>query len=59
LYILIFRFLIRDGKTKNFCLNDSNHSPNLIYTWFHHECHSDLLLSCPNILILQDFQTIH
>jgi triacylglycerol esterase/lipase EstA (alpha/beta hydrolase family) len=37
--------LIWDGKTKYFGLNDSKYSPNLIYSWFHHECHSDLLVS--------------
>jgi hypothetical protein len=36
--------LIRDGKTKDFGLNESKHSLNLIYSWFYHECHSDLLV---------------
>jgi hypothetical protein len=31
LYILIFRFLIWDGKTKDFGLNNSKHSLNLTY----------------------------
>jgi hypothetical protein len=57
LYILIFRFFILDGKTKDFGLNNSKHSPNLIYSWFHHECHSDLLVSSPSIWILPPFQT--
>jgi hypothetical protein len=51
LYILIFRFFIWDGKTKDFWLNDSKHSLNLIYSWLHHECHSDLLVSSPSIWI--------
>jgi hypothetical protein len=38
LYIWIFRFFIWDGKTKDFGLNNSKHSPSLIYSWFHHEC---------------------
>jgi hypothetical protein len=38
-------FLIWDGKTKYFGLNNSKHSPILIYSWFHHEYHSDLLES--------------
>jgi hypothetical protein len=33
LYILIFRFLIWDGKTKDFGMNNSKHSLNLIYSW--------------------------
>jgi hypothetical protein len=33
-------------------------SPHLIYSWFHHECHSDLLVSSPSIWILPHFQTI-
>jgi hypothetical protein len=45
LYILIFNFFIRNGKTKDFGLNDSKHSLNLMYSWFHHECHYDLLIS--------------
>jgi hypothetical protein len=59
LYILIFSFLIWDGKTKDFGLNDSKHSLNLIFFWFHHECHSDLLVLSPSIWILPHFQTIH
>jgi hypothetical protein len=43
LYILIFSFFIWDGKT-DFGLNDNKHSLNLIYSWVHHECHSDLLV---------------
>jgi hypothetical protein len=58
-YILIFRFFIWDGKKKGFGLNNSKHSPNLIYSWFHHECHSDLLVLSPSILILPPFQMIH
>jgi hypothetical protein len=42
LYILIFRFFIWEGKTKDFGLNTSKHSVNLIYPWFRHECLSDL-----------------
>jgi hypothetical protein len=41
---LIFRFFIWDGKTKDFGLNYRKHSLNSIYSWFHHECHSDLLV---------------
>jgi hypothetical protein len=37
LYILIFMFLIWMGKTKGFGLNNSKHSTNLMYSWFHHE----------------------
>jgi hypothetical protein len=59
LYILIFRFFIWDGKTKDFGLNNSQHSQNLIYSWFHHECHSDLLVSSTSAWILPPFQTIH
>jgi hypothetical protein len=44
-YFNIYVFLIWDGKTKDFGLNNSKHSQNLIYSWFHHECHSDLLVS--------------
>jgi hypothetical protein len=40
-YILNFIFLW-DGQTKDFGLNDGKHSLNLIYSWFHHECHSHL-----------------
>jgi hypothetical protein len=32
LYILIFRFFIWDGKTKDFGMNNSKHSLNLIYS---------------------------
>jgi hypothetical protein len=59
LCILIFIFFIWDGKTKDYGLNNSKHSLNLIYSWFHHECHSDLLVSSPIIWILLHFQTIH
>jgi hypothetical protein len=55
LYILIFRFFIWDGKTKDFRLNNSKHSPNLIYSWFHHESHSDLLASSPSTWIVPHF----
>jgi hypothetical protein len=58
LYILIL-VLIWDGKTKDFWLNNSKHSLNLIYSWFNHDCHSDLLVSSPSIWILPHFQTIH
>jgi hypothetical protein len=34
--------LVWDGKTKDSGLNDSMHSLNLICSWFHHECYSDL-----------------
>jgi hypothetical protein len=60
LYILIFSFfLIWDGKTRDFGLNSSEYSPNLIYSWFHHECHSYFLVSSPSIWILPHFQMIH
>jgi hypothetical protein len=39
LYTLIFRFFIWDGKTKDFGLNNSKHSQNLICSWCHHECY--------------------
>jgi hypothetical protein len=50
---------IWDRETKDFGLNNTNHSLNLIYSWFHHECHSDLLVSSPSFWILPHFQTIH
>jgi hypothetical protein len=54
LYVLIFRvFWYETG------LNSCKHSLNLIYSGFHHECHSDLLVSSPSIWILPHFQTIH
>jgi hypothetical protein len=52
-------FLVWDRKTKDFWLNNSKHSLNLIYSWFHHEYHSDLLVSSPSIWILPHFQTTH
>jgi hypothetical protein len=52
LYILIFKFFIWDGKAQDFGLNDSKHSLNLIYSSFHHECHSDLLVSSWSVWIL-------
>jgi hypothetical protein len=59
LYILIFRFfLIWDRKTKDFGLNNSKHSLNLIYSWFHHEYHSDLLVSSPSIEFCHIFKWI-
>jgi hypothetical protein len=48
LYILIL-FSLYDGQTKDFGLNDSKHSLNLICSSFHRECHSDLLVSSANI----------
>jgi hypothetical protein len=39
LYILIFRFFDMRRKTKDFGLNNSKHSLNLIYYWFHQDCH--------------------
>jgi hypothetical protein len=36
-------FLIWDGKTKDFGLNDSKHSANLIYSWFRHVGHPLML----------------
>jgi hypothetical protein len=42
LYILIFSFLYEMGRQIDFGLNDSKPSLNLIYSWFHHEHHSDL-----------------
>jgi hypothetical protein len=57
IFIIIF-FLLWGGKTKDFGLNNSKHSPNLIYSWFHHEYHSDLLASSPSFRILSRFQTI-
>jgi hypothetical protein len=44
--------LIWDGKTKDFGLNNSKHSLNLVNSWFHHECHSDLLVLSPSIWML-------
>jgi hypothetical protein len=58
-YTLNFRFFIWDGKKKYFEQSDSKHSPHLIYSWFHHKCHSDLLVSSPSIWILPHFQRIH
>jgi hypothetical protein len=59
LYIVIFRFFDMIREDKNFGLHNSKHSLNLIYSWFHYECHSDLLVSSPSIWILPHFQTIH
>jgi hypothetical protein len=59
LHFLNFSSLVREGKKKDFGLNDSKHPLNLIYPWFHYECHSDLLVSSPTIWILPYFQTIH
>jgi hypothetical protein len=59
LYISVFRLFTWDGKTKDFGLNNSKHSLNLIYSWFHRECHFDLLVSPTIIWILPHFQTIH
>jgi hypothetical protein len=56
-HILSLGFLIWDGKTKDFGLNNSKHSPYLICSWFHHECHSDLLMSSPSIWILPPFHS--
>jgi hypothetical protein len=58
LYILIFRFfdIRREDKILDWI---SKHSPNLMYSWFHHECHSDLFVSSPSIWIFPPFQTIH
>jgi hypothetical protein len=39
-FILVFSFLIWDGKTEDFGLIDSKHFPNLICSWFHRECQS-------------------
>jgi hypothetical protein len=51
LYILIFSFffLIWGGRTKDFGLNNSRHSLNLICSSVCHECHSDLLVLSPSI----------
>jgi hypothetical protein len=54
LYVLIFSFFIWDGKRKDFGLNDSKHSLNLICSWFHHDCHSDLLVSYLNFNTLSN-----
>jgi hypothetical protein len=54
IYIYIFQslvLLIWDGKTKDSGLNNSKHSLNLIYSLFHHECHSDLLVSSSSIYL--------
>jgi hypothetical protein len=59
LYTLMFRFFIWDEKTKYLRLNDSKHSINLIGSWFHHECHSDLLMSSPSTWTSPYFQTFH
>jgi hypothetical protein len=58
-YILILRFFDIRREDKDFGTNDSRHSLNLIYSWFPHECQSDLLLSPPSTWILPHFQTIH
>jgi hypothetical protein len=46
LNILIFTFFIRDEKTKDFGLNNSKHSLNLIYSWFHHKCRPPVFECC-------------
>jgi hypothetical protein len=56
---LIFWYFDMRREDKYFGVNNSKHSPNLIYSWFHHECHYDLLVFSPSILILPHFQTIH
>jgi hypothetical protein len=56
--ITVFYILIWDGKT-DFELNDNKHSLNSVYSWFHHECHSDLLVSSPSIWIFLHFRSIH
>jgi hypothetical protein len=38
-YFKSLGFLIWDTKKKDFWLNNSKHSPNLIYSWLHHACH--------------------
>jgi hypothetical protein len=43
LYTLIFRFFHIRREEKRFWTEWYKHSPNLIYSWFQHECHSDLL----------------
>jgi len=48
LYILIFKFLDR-GEDKEFWIDGSKHSPNLIYSQFLRECNFDWLLSFPGI----------
>jgi hypothetical protein len=58
LYILIFRSFDMTRKDKRFWTEYSKHSQNLIYSWFHHHCHSDLLVSSPSIWIFSHFQTI-
>jgi hypothetical protein len=52
LYILIFRFFYMRREDWN-----SKHSLNLICSWFHHECHSDLLASSLSIWVLPHFQS--
>jgi hypothetical protein len=59
LCILIFNFFDMRQETKDFRLNNSKHSLNLIYYWFHHESHSVLLESSPNTWILLHLQKIH
>jgi hypothetical protein len=39
-------FFIWGRKTKDFGLNDNKHSLNLIYCWFHHECHPKVFECC-------------
>jgi hypothetical protein len=56
LYILIFSLFYMRRETQDFGPNNSKHSLNLIYSWFHQECHSDLLVSSPSIWILPHFQ---
>jgi hypothetical protein len=43
--LIVSFFLIWDREAKDFGLNNSKHSQNLIYPSFHHECHSNLLMS--------------
>jgi hypothetical protein len=44
-------------EDKRYGPSNSKHSLNLIYSWFHHECHSDLLVSSPSIWILPTFRS--
>jgi hypothetical protein len=58
MYISVFWFFDM-RREDDFGLNNRKHSLNLIYSWFHHKCHYDLLVSSPSIWILPHFKTIH
>ena len=56
LYVLIFKFLIANWKTKDFAPNDRNQSLTSIWSYFLPEYNFHLLRLFPNIWILPPFQ---